>query len=166
MPPYLRHFHGDLARAGLRFRYSRLRALPAPPTRYLGNCRLCRVGEENGYHLLSCQYLSPRLSPSFATTRDTLYQDIMIQAGLQWSPSRTNIATAKSLMFSLRWPNQSLVLLRKVLVFFRSVINAYARYPAPWEGPLSASYYVRPIRPPPLHEWEVPQPPNPSDELV
>ena len=46
-----------------------------------------------------------------------------------------DIHTAHSLILSLRWPNQSIALLRKVLVFFRSIINTslHAQYPAPWE---------------------------------
>ena len=41
----------------------------------------------------------------------------------------------------------------------------YAAYPAPWEGHLSTSYYVRPVRPPPMREWEAPPTADPTDEI-
>ena len=161
LPAYLKHFSGDLARAALRFRYPHLRALPGPPTRYLGLCRICRHGAENGLHLLQCPYLQPHL----ATQRDSLYELITQQVGRVWAPTRTSIDLARSLMISLRWPHQSIQLLRNVLAFFRSVINMYAAYPAPWEGHLSTSYYVRPVRPPPMREWEAPPTADPTDEI-
>ena len=161
LPAYLRHSYGDLARAALRFRYSKLRALPGPPTRFLGLCRYCRVGPENGEHLLQC----PHLPPTMVQQRDAIYALIVVQAGRRWSTTRASIDLGLAFMLSLRWPHQSHSLLRRVLAFFRLVINNYARYPAPWEGNLSASYFVRPVRPPALKQWEVPEASHPAEEL-
>ena len=133
LPAYLR-VGGDLACAGMRFRYSRLRHLPGPPTNR-GLCRFCRRGPENGHHLLRCTQLPPHL----ATAKCRLSTDIMIEA------QNPNLVSFDA-MYALHWAHQTTPLLQRVLAFMRNVINAYAAHPAPWEPPELAAYPVSRVR--------------------
>ena len=146
LPSYL-EVGGDLACAGLRFRYARLRSLPyRDPTNH-GTCRFCQQGPENGHHLLHCTSLPDDLNTHLLQ---------LCQAITQEAHRHDRHFRPLSALYALQWPRQTKPLLIRVLAFMRTVINRYvSTLPAPEEDASFQTHFpifrVRRIRSSPPH---------------
>jgi hypothetical protein len=144
--PRIRHclrMGGDLALTALRMRCPRLRLVPSRPLHDHGTCRYCRVGSENGFHLVVC----PSLPVDLSNSRDSIIQAIAGQARVPVGATRHRKAAIQDYIMNFAWPNMSDDLLKRLLVFCRNLINKYAAFEPAWESPDMASFPVHRVRP-------------------
>lgn len=175
MQPYLRHcfeFGGDLACVALRIRHPRLRLLPSFQREDHGVCRCCGYGKrspENGLHLFFCSRIDT-LRPGLCSIRDDILDAIALESRHLTTKTRCDRSTLEQYVMDFTWPHQSSDLLKRLLVFCRNLVNAYASYHHDWERNLE-TYPVRRVRPSyrrAAHAETIPsdlrdlQPPHPS----
>ena len=89
------------------------------------------------------------------------HYELLVEASkLSWP----TIANGRSNLRQCLWTNRATnVSLAKIILSKR--LKSACGSSAPWEGHLSTSYYVRPVRPPPMREWEAPPTADPTDEI-
>jgi hypothetical protein len=134
---------GDLALAALRMRCPRLRLVPSFQPQDHGKCRFCADGPENGAHLIVCPAIPPRLRSS----RDSILVAIATQARVPMTATRRGKQAIQDYVMNFSWPNMTIDLLKRLLVFCRNLINQYADFVPVWEPPDMVAFPVRRVRP-------------------
>ena len=94
-------------------------------------------------HLFFC----PNIPPHLALTRDQLIHDIAQQAAVARPGTRDARLLMETYVLDFVWPNRTVDLLKRLLVFCKSLLHAYAIYSPEWESPRLATYPVRRARP-------------------
>jgi hypothetical protein len=132
---------GELAVAALRMRCPSLRLRPDRDR--LSRCRYCERGRENGRHLLQCLHVPTDLLEA----RTDILNSIKKQSG---NHRISSLAVAADLALSLDWRLMDDIMLKRLLVWCRNMINRYADFVPQWETdqlPQLEAYPVHRIRP-------------------